>query len=342
MERLGINNELSALKYKDAEQPLREGFPLSKRIDSSKRHFEGVHRRLTDEDHVTHLLWNMHAIYHVSVVFPEKNDLIDYSSVEKARAPSLPRQGYRPTTSLEKIARRAEPASSVPKLDWSEGAIPPPRSVSAALKAYIEAADGAYLKWYPHLAGGEDLRAKLAEYTGAIGENLIVTNGSDDALILICHTFLGPGTSALAPAPTYEHFCANAIGSGAALVRLEQADPFAADPDALAAAIERHRPRLCYLVSPNNPTGVEWPESAVRGLAARFPDVLLVVDEAYHEFGRPEPASGRPASCAALAREAKNVVVTRTFSKAFCLGAMGLGRGAGAAPSAASLSRAAS
>jgi hypothetical protein len=80
LERLGINNELSALKYKDPEQPLREGFLLSSRIDSLKRHFEGVHRRLTDEDHIVHLLWNFHAIYHVRVVFPEKNDLIDYSA----------------------------------------------------------------------------------------------------------------------------------------------------------------------------------------------------------------------------------------------------------------------
>lgn len=55
LERLGINNELSALKYVDAEQPLREGFMLSKRIDSLKRHFEAVHRSAKDEDHVIHL-----------------------------------------------------------------------------------------------------------------------------------------------------------------------------------------------------------------------------------------------------------------------------------------------
>jgi histidinol-phosphate/aromatic aminotransferase/cobyric acid decarboxylase-like protein len=46
------------------------------------------------------------------------------------------------------------------------------------------------LKWYPHLGGGEPLRAEISKYAGVIPENLIVTNGSDDALILICQTFL--------------------------------------------------------------------------------------------------------------------------------------------------------
>lgn len=48
--RLGVKNELSALKYKDAEQPLREGFKLSKRVDSLRRHFEVVHKGDDDED----------------------------------------------------------------------------------------------------------------------------------------------------------------------------------------------------------------------------------------------------------------------------------------------------
>ncbi len=51
------------------------------RIDSSKRHLESLVRRLQDEDHLIHLLWNLHAIYHVMIVFPDKNDLIDYTTL---------------------------------------------------------------------------------------------------------------------------------------------------------------------------------------------------------------------------------------------------------------------
>jgi histidinol-phosphate/aromatic aminotransferase/cobyric acid decarboxylase-like protein len=70
---------------------------------------------------------------------------------------------------------------------------------------------------YPHLSGGEPLRAVLCNYTGCINENLMVTNGSDDALILICQTYLKHDAlgmkHVLTPTPTYEHFCVNALGT---------------------------------------------------------------------------------------------------------------------------------
>ena len=69
---------------------------------------------------------------------------------------------------------------------------------------------------YPHLSGGEPLRRALCEYCGCVNEELMVTNGSDDALILICQTYLqysaGQKRHVLTPTPTYEHFCVNAVG----------------------------------------------------------------------------------------------------------------------------------
>ncbi|MCA9676067.1 MAG: histidinol-phosphate aminotransferase family protein [Kofleriaceae bacterium] len=324
MERLGINNELSALKYADAAAPLRDGFRLSTRIDSLKRHFEALHRRLTDEDHAIHLLWNFHAIYHVAVLFPDLNDLVDYQAARRGHAAAAPPPRYEPTTSRQQIAGRALPPSAVLKLDWNEGAIPPPPSVGAALTHFVQAADGAYLKWYPHLGGGAELRAALAAYVGVIEENLLVSNGSDDALVMICHRYLGPGRVALAPVPTYEHFCVDVTATGATLQRLDLADPFVADPDELAAAIERVQPTLVYLVSPTNPTGVEWTADHLADLATRYPDVVFLVDEAYHEFATPD-AAGRPATCAPLAVAHRNVLCTRTFSKAFCLASVRCG-----------------
>jgi hypothetical protein len=53
----------------------RQGFPLSRRVSSAKRHYDGVHHRDRTEDHIAHLIWNLMANYHVAVMFPEKNDL---------------------------------------------------------------------------------------------------------------------------------------------------------------------------------------------------------------------------------------------------------------------------
>lgn len=252
------------------------------------------------------------------------SDLGDLALARQIHQPKvLPR--YNPTTSLEKIARSELPPQSILKLDWNEGTIPPPPSVAAAMIAHIQNADGTYLKWYPHLAGGDALRTELASYCGVGDDNLIITNGSDDALILLCQAFLGQGKAALAPTPTYEHFCVNAVTTGALLHRVDLADPFATDIDLIAHGIVRHSPSMVYLVSPNNPTGISWSVEQVRALASAFPEVMFLVDEAYHEFGAIDPATGKPVTCAELAVTTRNVVVTRTFSKAFCLASVRCG-----------------
>jgi histidinol-phosphate aminotransferase len=326
LQRLAINNELSTLKYADATIPMRKGFALSSRMDSLKRHFESVHQQEQDEDHVIHLLWNFHAIYHVLVVFPHLNDLVDYSALDlpPTKHTFAP---YEPTASLVKINNRKLPADQVLKLDWNEGVIPPPPSVASALISFVQAAQGTLLKWYPHLAGGEQLRSQLARYCNVIAENLLITNGSDDALILMCHAFLGHQKTVLAPVPTYEHFCVNAVGSGASLIRMAAAnnDPFVNDEHHLMQQIDTHKPHLVYLVSPNNPTGTQWSESALRRLAHRYHDIVFLVDEAYYEFGAIDQQSQSLITCAQLAVQLPNVIVTRTFSKAFCLASVRCG-----------------
>jgi len=323
MERLGINNELSALKYRDPEQPLREGFMISKRIDSLKRHMESVHRKDTSEDHIIHLLWNAMAIYHVNIVFPKKNDLIDFESIRNGNSePQGPKlQAYSPTTSLEKINNIIPSMGPIPgsilKLDWNEGVIPPPKTVRDAIIMFINAAEGDYLKWYPQLGGGNQLKNEICQYCGVIPENVMITNGSDDALILICHTYLGPGKTVIAPVPTYEHFCVNAEGSHAKLIRFQPKNPMETNDEEIALSIEQNHPQLVYLVSPNNPLGTIWNEHSVRNLAKRYPNTVFIVDEAYYEFSN--------STCIPVAVELQNVIVTRTFSKAFCLASLRCG-----------------
>eukprot|EP00455_Lapot_gusevi_P055526 TRINITY_DN9033_c0_g1_i1.p1 TRINITY_DN9033_c0_g1~~TRINITY_DN9033_c0_g1_i1.p1 ORF type:complete len:281 (+),score=95.45 TRINITY_DN9033_c0_g1_i1:84-926(+) len=84
LERLGIHNELCAIKWADPTVWKREGFLLSKRIDSLKRHFDSAHLHDFTEDHIAHLTWNFMAVYHVAVVFPHLNDLTNYEEMRVA------------------------------------------------------------------------------------------------------------------------------------------------------------------------------------------------------------------------------------------------------------------
>jgi hypothetical protein len=82
LERLALHNELCGIKYKDPTIWKHEGFPLSSRISSLKRHFDCVHNKKSDEDHIAHLIWNFMAIYHVLNVHSELNDLTNYEALK--------------------------------------------------------------------------------------------------------------------------------------------------------------------------------------------------------------------------------------------------------------------
>lgn len=79
LERLDIHNELCRVKWKtDPAAWMREGFLISSRVDSMHRHYWSIHAHDYGEDHIAHGIWNLMALYHVLVVFPEKNDLPNY------------------------------------------------------------------------------------------------------------------------------------------------------------------------------------------------------------------------------------------------------------------------
>lgn len=81
--RLGIHNELCALKWKKPSTWLREGFLISTRIDSMKRHYESIHAREESEDHIAHLIWGFMAVVHVVACFPQMNDLYNLEKIRR-------------------------------------------------------------------------------------------------------------------------------------------------------------------------------------------------------------------------------------------------------------------
>ncbi len=221
-------------------------------------------------------------------------------------------QPYQAVSSLDEIHARPE---QVPhKLDWNEATVPPSPRVIEAITAFLGNAH--HLNWYPVL-NSTNLIERLSAFTGVPHERMLITNGSDDALNTLCTTYLGVDDRVLVASPTYQHFLVFAATRGAQIVHHYAPDPFEKDLDGLLDALARVRPRMLYLVNPNNPTGVIYDADEVATLLAAAPETLVVVDEAYSEF------AGR--SCVGLLQTYSNLVVTRTFSKAYGMAGLRIG-----------------
>lgn len=223
---------------------------------------------------------------------------------------------YDAVSSLDKIA--AKPEQTPFKLDWNESTIPPSPTVIAAINRFLS--NSHHLNWYPDLYSRRLLVA-LGEYVGISPDHLLVTNGSDDALELVCKTYLDPDDQVVVPSPTYTHFLVFAGARGAQILNVYAENPFVHNLDGILRAIH-YTTKLVYLVNPNNPTGLMYSEEDVRTLLTAAPNALVIVDEAYYEF------AGK--SVAHLVQEYTNLVVTRTFSKSFGIAGLRIGYAIGA------------
>jgi histidinol-phosphate aminotransferase len=195
-------------------------------------------------------------------------------------------------------------------LHLNESPYPPsPR----AIEAFI-AATGS-LNRYPDIHAAS-LAGALAERTGVAPEHIIFGCGSDELIHLLCEITLGPGDELVIPAPSFPRYALSARILGATPVRTKLDAGGANDAAALARAVTG-RTRAVFCCTPNPPSGGLMSGGALADLVRDIPDsVLLVVDEAYHEFGR---HAGGPDVLAALRRRRGPWVVLRTFSKAYGL-----------------------
>ena len=178
---------------------------------------------------------------------------------------------------------------------------------------------------YPDPLGG-DLKRALAARHGVQPEDIVLGNGSHELLMQFAQVFAGPGVEVVASRFGFAVYAIAAQCAGATLVVApclpDDAEmPRGHDLDAIAAAITP-RTRLVHLANPNNPTGTWYGADAFAAFMARVPrDVIVVVDEAYAEFvDAPEWASAL-----SLQAEYPNLVVTRTFSKAYALAGLRVG-----------------
>jgi len=112
---------------------------------------------------------------------------------------------------------------------------------------------------------------------------------------------------AVYPVPSFVFYRTAAVASGLEPLEVDLADGFALDEDALQAAIDEHRPNLAFFARPNNPTGTLWSRSILERTARDNPDLLVIVDEAYIDYGGD--------SMIDLVGEVPNLAILRTLSK---------------------------
>jgi histidinol-phosphate aminotransferase len=160
------------------------------------------------------------------------------------------------------------------------------------------------------------VRRELAHFFGVHNDELLLTNGTDEALHLIADTFLEPDDAVLLVEPTFAmyRFYSELAGARIQALRYDAAMQF--PMKALLAAL-RKKPRVFFLANPNNPTGSALRPAELRRILKAATRTLVVVDEAYFEF------SG--ITILPWIRRHNNLVVTRTFSKAAGLAGLRLG-----------------
>lgn len=185
----------------------------------------------------------------------------------------------------------------------------------------IEAVRGVadHLERYPD-GQAKHLRQAIADVQGLNPANILCGNGSDDLLALICNAFLAPGDEAIVTEHGFAIYKIQTMAAGATPVTVKETD-CTVDVDAILAAVTE-KTKIVFIANPGNPTGTYVPVTEIRRLHAALPKhVMLVLDAAYAEYVR---RNDYEAGIELVASNA-NVVMTRTFSKAYGLAALRVG-----------------
>ena len=235
---------------------------------------------------------------------------------------------YEPGKPIEETARELglDPASIV-KVASNENPLGPSPLAKQAMR---EAIDSAHI--YPD-GGGYKLRSAIAEKLGFDISNIVLGNGSNEIIELLCHTFLNRDAELIAAKHAFVVYKLMATLFGAKYVEVDDPD-FIHDLDAMAAAITENT-RLVFIANPNNPTGTQVTQQDIDQFIEKLPPhVIAVFDEAYFEF------LDTPPDVLKHVHAGKNVIVLRTCSKIHGLAALRIGYGIAPKPIADLLQKA--
>lgn len=201
------------------------------------------------------------------------------------------------------------------KLNTNESPLPPSPRVFKAMAELV--GQGDILRKYSHPLG-EPLLSALAKYWDIEKARLMVTNGSDEALALICRASLSPERAAVFPGVTYSLYKTLVTNTGAKYLEVpvlaKAKQPYGID----LAALEKSAAAVVFVANPNAITGEYIPRETLVHTISKSAK-LWVIDEAYNDF------AGPAASMMAFLDKLDNLVVTRTFSKTHALAGLRAG-----------------
>ncbi len=224
---------------------------------------------------------------------------------------------YEPGKPITEVARELgfDDAAEIIKVASNENELGPSPK---ALKAMAAAAGEMHR--YPD-GGGFYLKQKLAEKLGVQPENMMLGNGSNELIEFLGHVYLQPGTHLVMSECAFVVYRLVAALFNAEAVAVPMKD-FAHDLDAMLAAIMPET-RMVVVCNPNNPTGTISRPEEIEAFLKKLPDhVLAVFDEAYFEL---VPEAAKADLLKHIRAGRKNLIVLRTFSKAYGLAGLRIG-----------------
>jgi len=218
---------------------------------------------------------------------------------------------YVPGKSIEDIANRyGLNPDSIIKLGSNENPLGPSLLAVAAIK---EKAGKVHL--YPQ-PDALELRTAIGAYTDYPAGNIVVSgNGMDGIFDTMMRLFMSPGAESIIPIPTFSYYEIATLANGGKPVFVEREPDFCIDPNKIIDKVNENT-RMIFLCSPNNPSGNSILEKDARNILGSV-NAIVFIDEAYVEFA--------DTGITKLVKEYDNLIIGRTFSKAFGLAGMRMG-----------------
>jgi histidinol-phosphate aminotransferase len=222
------------------------------------------------------------------------------------------KEEYTPSAGIASLVQKGGLEDThVIRLDANENLVFPKPLLSGVLKEVAEAVD---VRTYPRQEENQLVTA-LGRYLEVSSDHIVVSNGSDPLIVSCIEAFLRKGEAAISISPTFSMYKILTKNQGFDYTEVPLAEDFSLDVDALLSKVQPST-ALCFLNSPNNPTGNQFERADVERVVEEFSG-FVVVDEAYVEFA--------PYSVQDMIDDFENLIVLRTFSKAFGLAGLRIG-----------------
>ncbi|MFO7711409.1 MAG: histidinol-phosphate transaminase [Candidatus Woesearchaeota archaeon] len=209
---------------------------------------------------------------------------------------------------LRKYTPPKEGRREMVRLDFNENTCGPSPGVIKAIQNVCNDSIAVYPEY-------DDFMQDLADYLDISTEQLVITNGADDAIKCIIDAYLDDDDEIIIPVPTFDMFAFYAQVAGGSIKEVPYNDDLSFPKDRILDNLPNAR--ILVLVNPNNPTGTRISEKDIKDICSKYPGTLVVLDEAYTQFS--------DKNSIALIKECENLVIIRTFSKAFGLAGLRLG-----------------